>query len=198
MALVPIVIEQTARGERSYDIFSRLLKERVIFLTGEVETNMSSLIVAQLLFLEADNADKDIYLYIDSPGGSVSAGLAIYDTMRFIKPDVSTICTGMAASMGAMLLLSGAKDKRHALPNSEIMIHQVSGGTIGTVSDMERAFNQSKKVNEKLKQIILKHTGRSLEDIEEAMDRDTWMTADEAKEYGIVDSVITSRGELNG
>ena len=192
MSLVPYVIEQTSRGERSYDIYSRLLKERIIFLGEEVNDVTASLIVAQLLFLEAEDPGKDIHLYINSPGGSVSAGLAIYDTMNYVKCDVSTICLGMAASMGAFLLAGGAKGKRFALPNSEIMIHQPSGGARGQATEIKIVAEHILKTRHKLNQILSENTGQSLETIEIDTERDNFMSAQEAKEYGLVDEVITS------
>jgi len=192
-ALVPMVVEQSARGERSYDIFSRLLKERVIFLVGEVEDHMANLIVAQLLFLESENPDKDIHLYINSPGGSVTAGLAIYDTMQFIKCDVSTTCVGQAASMGALLLNAGAKGKRFALPNARIMIHQPLGGFQGQASDIEIHAREIIDIKRRLNVIMAKHSGKELAEIEKATDRDNFMTAQAAKDYGLVDKVMTSR-----
>ncbi|NLW41040.1 MAG: ATP-dependent Clp endopeptidase proteolytic subunit ClpP [Tissierellia bacterium] len=193
MPLVPIVVEQTNRGERSYDIYSRLLKERIIFLGGEINNATADLIVAQLLFLEAEDPDKDIQLYINSPGGSVSAGFAIYDTMQYIKPDVSTICIGMAASMGAFLLASGAKGKRFALPNAEIMIHQPLGGTQGQAEDIRIHAEWIIRTREKLNKILSERTGQPLEKITKDTDRDFFMTASDAKEYGIIDEVILSR-----
>ncbi len=193
MALVPMVIEQTNRGERSYDIYSRLLKDRIIFASGEVNDAMADLIVAQLLFLESEDPNKDIQLYINSPGGSVSAGLAIYDTMQYIKPDVSTICIGMAASMGAILLAAGAKGKRFALPNSDVMIHQPSGGTQGMASDIQITAEKILKTRKSLNKILAKATGQSLEKIEKDVDRDFWLDAEEAKVYGIIDKVIETR-----
>ena len=191
--LVPTVIEQTSRGERAYDIYSRLLKERVIFVTGEVEDNMANLIVAQLLFLEAENASKDIFLYINSPGGSVTAGLAIYDTMQFIKPDVQTICLGQACSMGSFLLAGGQKCKRFALPNSSIMIHQPLGGFRGQASDIQIHAREIQKTKDRLNNLLSFHTGKPLEQIQLDTDRDNFMTAQEAKEYGLIDEVITKR-----
>lgn len=191
--LVPMVIEQTARGERSFDIYSRLLKERVIFLVGQVEDHMANLIVAQMLFLESENPDKDINLYINSPGGSVTAGMSIYDTMQFIKPDVSTMCIGQAASMGAFLLAAGASGKRQALPNSRIMIHQPLGGFQGQASDIEIHAKEILKIKGSLNQLLAHHTGQPLERLEKDTDRDNFMGADDAKEYGIVDQVLTSR-----
>ncbi|KGF31451.1 Clp protease [Peptoniphilus lacrimalis DNF00528] len=193
MALVPMVVEQTNRGERSYDIYSRLLKDRIIFASGEVNDTMADLIVAQLLFLESEDPNKDIQLYINSPGGSVSAGLAIYDTMQYIKPDVSTICIGMAASMGAILLSSGAKGKRFALPNSDIMIHQPSGGTQGMATDIQITAEKILKTRKSLNEILAKNTGQKLEKIERDADRDFWLDANEAKEYGLIDKVIENR-----
>ncbi|MDR9497727.1 MAG: ATP-dependent Clp endopeptidase proteolytic subunit ClpP [Hydrogenovibrio sp.] len=192
-ALIPMVIEQTSRGERSFDIYSRLLKERVIFLVGQVEDQMANLIVAQLLFLESENPDKDIHLYINSPGGSVSAGMAIYDTMRFIKPDVSTMCIGQAASMGSFLLSAGAKDKRFSLPNSRIMIHQPLGGFQGQASDIEIHAKEIIQVKSRLNKALAEHTGQPLDVIERDTDRDNFMNAEEACEYGLVDKVITQR-----
>lgn len=191
--LVPTVIEQTSRGERAYDIYSRLLKERVIFVTGEVEDNMANLIVAQLLFLEAENSSKDIFLYINSPGGSVTAGLAIYDTMQFIKPDVQTICLGQACSMGSFLLAGGQKGKRFALPNSNIMIHQPLGGFRGQASDIQIHAREIQKTKDRLNSLLSFHTGKPLEQIQIDTDRDNFMNAQEAKEYGLIDEVITKR-----
>lgn len=193
MALVPMVVEQTNRGERSYDIYSRLLKDRIIFASGEVNDVMADLIVAQLLFLESEDPNKDIQLYINSPGGSVSAGFAIYDTMNYIKPDVSTICIGMAASMGAFLLASGAKGKRFALPNSDIMIHQPSGGAQGQASDIQINAEKILKIRQKLNEILAERTGQDLEKIERDTDRDYWLTSEEAKKYGLIDKVIEKR-----
>lgn len=190
MPLVPTVIEQTNRGERAFDIYSRLLKDRIIFITGEIETHMADLIVAQLLFLESEDPKKDIQLYINSPGGQVTAGLAIYDTMNYIKPDVSTICIGMAASMGAFLLSSGAKGKRYALPNAEVMIHQPSGGAQGMASDIEITAKQILKTRERLNRILAKNTGQTIKRVERDTDRDTWLDAEEAKAYGLIDEVI--------
>ncbi len=190
MSLVPIVVEQTSRGERSYDIYSRLLKDRIIFLGEQVNDHLSSLIIAQLLFLEAEDPDKDIFLYINSPGGVVTSGLAIYDTMQYIKPDVATICIGQAASMGSLLLAAGAKDKRSALPNSRIMIHQPMGGFQGQASDIEIHAREIIKVKKTLNGIYATHTGRKLSDIEKDMDRDYFMSGDEAVEYGLIDKVI--------
>ena len=192
-ALVPMVIEQTSRGERSYDIYSRLLKERVIFLVGQVEDHMANLIVAQMLFLESENPEKDIHLYINSPGGSVTAGMAIYDTMRFIKPNVSTMCIGQAASMGSFLLSAGEKGKRFALPNSRIMIHQPLGGFQGQASDFEIHAKEILGIKEKLNKAIAEHTGQTLKKVEKDTDRDNFMSANEAAEYGLIDKVLTSR-----
>ncbi|VFB16084.1 ATP-dependent Clp protease proteolytic subunit precursor [Urinicoccus massiliensis] len=194
LALVPMVVEQTNRGERSYDIYSRLLKERIIFLSGEVNDVMADLIVAQLLFLESEDPDKDIQIYINSPGGSVSAGFAIYDTMQYIKPDVSTICIGMAASMGAFLLAAGAKGKRYALPNADIMIHQPLGGAQGQASDIKIHAEKILKTRERLNRILSDRTGKSYEQIDLDTDRDFYMTADEAVDYGLIDKVVSSRG----
>ena len=191
--LVPTVIEQTARGERAYDIYSRLLKERVIFLVGQVEDHMANLIVAQMLFLESENPDKDIHLYINSPGGSVTAGMSIYDTMQFIKPDVSTMCIGQAASMGSFLLTAGAKGKRFCLPNSRIMIHQPLGGFQGQASDFEIHAKEMLGIKKKLNTILAEHTGQPFETIENDTDRDNFMGAQEAKEYGLIDEVLESR-----
>lgn len=193
LGLVPIVIEQSARGERAYDIYSRLLKERVIFLVGPVEDYMANLVVAQMLFLESENPDKDIYLYINSPGGAVNAGMAIYDTMQFIKPDVSTLCIGQACSFGAVLLAGGAKGKRRCLPNSRIMIHQPLGGFQGQASDIEIHTKEILKVRHRLNQILAKHTGQNLDRVEKDTDRDNFMGPEEACEYGLVDTVITER-----
>ena len=192
--LVPMVIEQTNRGERSFDIFSRLLKEHIIFLIGPVNDHVASLICAQLLFLESENPTKDISFYINSPGGVVTSGLAIYDTMQFIKPDVSTVCIGQAASMGSMLLAAGAPGKRYALPNSRIMVHQPSGGAQGQASDIEIQAREIIKLRRRLNEIYGKHTGQALEAIESAVERDKFMTADEAMDFGIVDKVIEKRG----
>ncbi|MBR5494778.1 MAG: ATP-dependent Clp endopeptidase proteolytic subunit ClpP [Psychrobacter sp.] len=192
-ALVPMVVEQSARGERSFDIFSRLLRERVIFLTGQVEDHMANLIVAQLLFLEAENPDKDIHLYINSPGGSVSAGLAIFDTMNFIKPEVSTICMGGAYSMGSFLLAAGQKGKRYALANSRVMIHQPSGGAQGQATDIEINAREILKTRARLNEILAERTGQPVEKIEKDVERDYWLDAKEAKEYGLVDEVLERR-----
>jgi ATP-dependent Clp protease protease subunit len=191
--MIPMVIEQSGRGERSYDIYSRLLKERVIFLVGEVNDQTANLVVAQLLFLESENPDKDISFYINSPGGSVSAGLAIYDTMQFIKPDVSTLCMGMAASMGSFLLMAGAQGKRFALPNSKIMIHQPSGGTQGQATDIEIHAREINRTGEQLNRIYSERTGQSMDKIALDMERDRYMSADEAKEYGLLDQVLAKR-----
>ena len=193
MALVPTVVEQTGRGERAYDIYSRLLKDRIIFLSDEVNDTTASLVVAQLLFLEAEDPDKDIHLYINSPGGSVTAGMAIYDTMQYIKPDVSTICIGLAASMGAFLLNAGAKGKRFALPNSEIMIHQPLGGAKGQATDIEIHDKGILKIRERLNQILSERTGQPIEKIQEDTERDNFMSAQEAKEYGLIDEVIEKK-----
>ncbi|MGQ4276289.1 ATP-dependent Clp endopeptidase proteolytic subunit ClpP [Pseudidiomarina sp. E22-M8] len=191
--LVPMVVEQTAKGERSYDIFSRLLKERVIFLCGQVEDQMANLIVAQLLFLESESPDKDIFLYINSPGGAVTAGMAIYDTMRFIKPDVSTVCMGQAASMGAFLLAGGAQGKRYCLPNSRVMIHQPLGGFQGQASDFEIHARQILDIKERMNRMLADNTGRDYEQIAKDTDRDYFMSAEEAVNYGVVDKVLTQR-----
>ena len=198
MNLVPMVVEQTARGERAYDIFSRLLKERVVFVVGPVEDNMANLIVAQLLFLESENPDKDIHLYINSPGGSVSSGLSIYDTMQFIKCDVSTICVGQAASMGAFLLGGGTKGKRYALPNSRIMVHQPSAGFHGQATDIDIHAREVLKLKAKLNEIMAFHTGQSVETIERDLERDNFMSANEAVSYGLIDTVLEHRNELPG
>jgi ATP-dependent Clp protease protease subunit len=190
---VPMVVEQSAKGERAYDIYSRLLKERVVFMVGPVEDYMANVIVAQLLFLESENPDKDIHLYINSPGGSVSAGLAIYDTMQFIKPDVSTLCIGQAASMGALLLTAGAKGKRFALPHSRVMIHQPLGGFSGQASDIDIHAQEILKVRDSLNQILKTHTGQSLKSIEKDTDRDNFMSAEESVKYGLIDEVLTKR-----
>lgn len=193
MALVPVVVEQTGRGERSYDIYSKLLKDRIIFLGDEVNDATAGLIVAQLLFLESEDPDKDIHLYINSPGGSITAGMAIYDTMQYIKPDVSTICIGMAASMGAFLLAAGAKGKRLALPNSEIMIHQPLGGAKGQATDIEIHAKWILKIKERLNKILSERTGQPIEKIQEDTERDNFMSAQEAKEYGLIDEVIEKK-----
>jgi ATP-dependent Clp protease protease subunit len=198
LGLVPMVVEQSGRGERAYDIYSRLLKERVIFLVGPVNDATANLVVAQMLFLESENPDKDIYFYINSPGGSVSAGLAIYDTMQFVKPDVSTLCIGQAASMGAFLLTAGAKGKRYCLPNSRVMIHQPLGGYQGQASDIEIHAKEILYLKARLNDMLAKHTGQSLEVIERDTDRDNFMSADESVNYGLVDKVLTSRNEASG
>lgn len=194
-ALVPMVVEQTAKGERSFDIYSRLLKENVIFLVGQVEDHMANLIVAQMLFLEAENPEKDIFLYINSPGGSVTAGMAIYDTMKFIKPDVSTVCIGQAASMGAFLLSGGTKGKRYCLPNSRVMIHQPLGGFQGQASDFEIHAKEILSIKEKLNRLMAEHTGQDYEKVAHDTDRDNFLSAMEAKEYGLVDQVLTNRSD---
>ncbi|MEE1676229.1 ATP-dependent Clp endopeptidase proteolytic subunit ClpP [Agarivorans aestuarii] len=192
-ALVPMVIEQTSKGERSYDIYSRLLKDRVIFLTGQVEDHMANLVVAQLLFLESESPEKDIFIYINSPGGSISAGMAIYDTMQFIKPNISTVCMGMAASMGAFLLAGGAKGKRYCLPNAKVMIHQPLGGYQGQASDIEIHANEIIKTKRRMNELLAEHTGQSFDTIAADTDRDNYMTAEQAKEYGIVDDIFGRR-----
>ena len=191
--LIPMVVEQSNRGERAYDIYSRLLKERIIFVTGPVEDYMASVIIAQLLFLEAENPKKEVSMYINSPGGVVSSGLAIYDTMQYIKPEVSTLCIGQAASMGSLLLAAGAPNKRFSLPNSRIMVHQPSGGFQGQASDIERHAQEILSLRSRLNDIYVKHTGQSLKSIEKALDRDTFMTAGDSKEFGIIDKVVDSR-----
>ena len=196
MALIPTVIEQTGKGERAYDIYSRLLKDRIVFLNDEVNDVTASLVVAQLLFLEAEDPDKDIFLYINSPGGSVTSGMAIYDTMNYIKPDVNTVCMGMAASMGAFLLSSGAKGKRFALPNSEIMIHQVLGGAQGQATDIEIHTKNILRTKERLNRILSENTGQDYETVVKDTERDNLMTAQEAKEYGLVDAVIQNKEEI--
>jgi len=193
LGLVPMVIEQTSRGERSFDIYSRLLKERVIFIVGAIEDHMANLVVAQLLFLESENPDKDVHLYINSPGGSVTAGLSIYDTMRFIKPDVSTMCIGQAASMGAFLLSGGTKGKRFILPNARTMIHQPSGGAQGQATDIEIQAKEILFLRERLNTLLSEHTGQSLEVVERDTERDRFMSSEQSVEYGLVDEVITSR-----
>ena len=193
LGLIPMVIEQSGRGERSFDIYSRLLKERVIFLVGEVNDQTANLVVAQLLFLESENPDKDISLYINSPGGSVTAGMSIYDTMQFIKPDVSTMCLGFAASMGAFLLAAGAKGKRYSLPNSKVMIHQVLGGARGQATDIEIHARDILRTKEQMNRILAERTGQDYENIQRDTERDYFMTADEAKDYGLVDQVIAKR-----
>ena len=195
-ALVPMVVEQTSKGERSYDIYSRLLKENVIFLVGQVEDHMANLIVAQMLFLEAENPEKDIFLYINSPGGSVTAGMAIYDTMNFIKPDVSTVCMGQAASMGAFLLSAGAKGKRFCLPNSRVMIHQPLGGFQGQASDFEIHAKEILSIKEKLNRLMAQHTGQDYDTVARDTDRDNFLSATEAKEYGLIDQVLTNRSDV--
>ncbi len=191
--LVPMVVEQTGRGERSYDIYSRLLKERIIFMVGQVEDHMANLIVAQLLFLEAEDPNKDIHLYINSPGGSVTAGMSIYDTMQFVKPDVSTMCLGQACSMGAFLLAAGAEGKRFALPNARVMIHQPLGGYQGQASDIEIHTKEMLKIKKQLNTLLAHHTGKTLKQIEKDTDRDNFMGADEAAKYGLIDKVVTKR-----
>ena len=193
MNLVPMVVEQTARGERSYDIFSRLLKERIIFMIGQVEDQMANLIVAQLLFLEAENSEKDISLYINSPGGVVTAGMSIYDTMQFIKPDISTICMGQAASMGSLILTAGAKGKRFSLPSSRIMIHQLSGGYQGQASDIDIHAKEALKLKERLNIVMAEHTGQDVKTIEKDTDRDNFFSAEEAVKYGLIDEVLSHR-----
>jgi ATP-dependent Clp protease protease subunit len=198
VGLVPMVIEQSSRGERAYDIYSRLLKERVIFMVGPVEDYMANLIVAQMLFLESENPDKDIHLYINSPGGSVSAGLAIYDTMQFIKPDISTLCIGMAASMGALLLAGGAAGKRYCLPHSRIMIHQPLGGVQGQAADIEIHAKEMLLVRDRLNDILVRHTGQPLERIRKDTDRDNFMSGEQATEYGLIDAMLSSRSQTAG
>jgi ATP-dependent Clp protease protease subunit len=193
LGMIPMVIEQSGRGERSYDIYSRLLRERVIFLVGPVNDQTANLVVAQLLFLESENPDKDIHLYINSPGGSVSAGLSIYDTMQFVKPDVSTMCMGIAASMGSFLLMAGAKGKRMALPNSRVMIHQPSGGAQGQATDIEIHARETIALKRRLEEIMSEHTGQPMEKVSKDMERDYFMTPQEAKDYGIIDNVIIHR-----
>lgn len=195
-ALVPMVIEQTPRGERSYDIYSRLLKENVIFMVGQVEDHMANLIVAQMLFLEAENPEKDIFLYINSPGGSVTAGMAIYDTMNFIKPDVSTVCIGQAASMGAFLLSAGAKGKRYCLPNARVMIHQPLGGFQGQASDFEIHAKEILSIKEKMNRLMAKHTGQDYEKVAKDTDRDNFLSAQDSVDYGLVDAVMTNRADV--
>lgn len=195
-ALVPMVVEQTARGERSYDIYSRLLKENVIFMVGQVEDHMANLIVAQMLFLEAENPEKDIFLYINSPGGSVTAGMAIYDTMNFIKPDVSTVCIGQAASMGAFLLSAGAKGKRYCLPNARVMIHQPLGGFQGQASDFEIHAKEILSIKEKMNRLMAQHTGQDYDKVAKDTDRDNFLSAQESVDYGLVDSVMANRAEV--
>ncbi len=193
--LVPMVVEQSSRGERAYDIYSRLLKERVVFLVGQVEDHMANLIVAQLLFLESENPDKDIHLYINSPGGSVTAGLSIYDTMQFIKPDVSTMCIGQAASMGAFLLAAGAEGKRYCLPNARTMIHQPSGGAQGQATDIHIQSQEILKIKQRLNNLLATHTGQPVDKVEQDTERDNFMSADESKEYGLVDEVLDKRAQ---
>jgi ATP-dependent Clp protease protease subunit len=195
LGLIPMVIEQSGRGERAYDIYSRLLKERVIFLVGPINDSIANVVVAQLLFLESENPDKDIHLYINSPGGSVSAGMAMYDTMQFIKPDVSTLCTGLAASMGAFLLCAGAKGKRFCLPNSRVMIHQPSGGFSGQASDIEIHAKEVLFLKRKLNEMMAQHTGQPIERIEQDTDRDNFMSAEDALKYGMIDRVLKSRSD---
>lgn len=197
-ALVPMVVEQTNRGERAYDIYSRLLKERIIFLTGPVGDEVASLICAQLLFLEAENPNKDISFYINSPGGVVTSGLSIYDTMQYIRPDVATLCVGQAASMGSLLLAGGAKGKRFALPNARIMVHQPSGGFQGQATDIEIHAQEILKIRQRLNEIYAGHTGQSVEQIGEALERDRFYTAEEAKDFGLIDEVVSSRADADG
>jgi len=198
MALIPMVVEQTNRGERSYDIYSRLLKERIIFMTGPVEDHMATLVCAQLLFLEAENPKKEIAIYINSPGGVVTAGMAIYDTMQFIKPAVSTLCVGQAASMGSLLLAAGHKDMRFATPNARIMVHQPSGGFQGQASDIERHARDIIKMKRRLNEVYVKHCGRTYEEVEQTLDRDHFMDAEESRQWGVIDRVLTSRAEMEG
>jgi ATP-dependent Clp protease protease subunit len=198
MALVPMVVEQTNRGERSYDIFSRLLKERIIFLTGPVEDTMASLVCAQLLFLEAENPKKEIALYINSPGGVVTAGMAIYDTMQFIRPPVTTLCVGQASSMGSLLLAAGAEGMRFATPNARIMLHQPSGGFQGTAIDIQRHAKDIIKIKRRLNDVYVKHTGRTYDEVEKTLDRDHFMDPVEAKEWGVIDKILTTRQEIEG
>jgi len=193
--LVPMVVEQSSRGERAYDIYSRLLKERVVFIVGGVEDNMANLVVAQLLYLESENPDKDIHLYINSPGGSISAGLAIYDTMHFIKPDISTMCVGQAASMGAVLLAGGSAGKRYCLPHSRVMIHQPWGGFQGQAADIDIHAKEILRARERINEILARHTGKPLDQVGKDTDRDYFLSAEESKEYGLIDKVLTSRGE---
>ena len=197
LGMVPMVVEQSARGERAYDIYSRLLKDRIVFLVGPVEDHMANLIVAQLLFLESENPDKDIHLYINSPGGSVTAGMSIYDTMQFIKPDVSTLCVGQAASMGAFLLAAGQSGKRLALPNSRMMLHQPSGGSRGVAADIEIQAQEILLMRERLNKLIASHTGQSVETVAKDTDRDFWMSPEEAQQYGLVDVVQQTRTQLS-
>ena len=198
MNLVPMVVEQTNRGERAYDIFSRLLKERIVFITGPIEDGMSTLVVAQLLFLEAENPKKEISMYINSPGGVVTSGMAIYDTMQFIRPPVATLCVGQAASMGSLLLTAGEKGQRFALPNARIMVHQPSGGFSGQASDIERHAEDIIKMKRRLNEVYVKHTKKNYETIEKTLDRDYFMTAEQAKEFGLIDKVIQNRDEAEG
>ena len=191
--LVPMVVEQSNKGERAYDIYSRLLKERIIFLTGQINDNVASLVTAQLLFLEAEDPKKEIYLYINSPGGLVTAGLGIYDTMQYVKPDISTLCIGQAASMGSFLLAAGTKGKRFSLPNSRVMVHQPSAGFQGQVTDIEIHANEVSSLKKRLNEIYSKHTGKSVDEVKSALERDNFMTAEEAVEYGLADKVVTSR-----
>lgn len=193
--LVPMVVEQSGRGERAYDIYSRLLKDRVVFLVGPIEENMANLVVAQMLFLESENPEKDISLYINSPGGAVTAGMAIYDTMQFVKPDVRTLCIGQASSMASLLLASGAAGKRHCLPHSTVMIHQVLGGFKGQGTDIQIHAKETQRISDMLSTILSKHTGRAMEEINRDTNRDNFMSPDDAKEYGIIDSVFVKRGE---
>ena len=194
--LIPMVVEQTSRGERSYDIYSRLLKERIIFLTGVVEDNVASLICAQLLFLESENPNKDISFYINSSGGTVTSGLAIYDTMQYIKPDITTVCIGQAASMGSLLLTAGSKNKRYALPHSRIMVHQPSGGVQGQASDIQIHANEILTIRKKLNEIYVLHTGQNIKKIEEYLDRDSFMGPDEAKDFGLIDKIVNKREDV--
>lgn len=196
MTLIPIVVEQTSRGERAYDIYSRLVKERIIFVTGPIEDNMASVVVAQLLFLESENPDKDIYMYINSPGGVVTAGLSIYDTMQYIKPDISTLCIGQAASMGSLLLAAGAQNKRYSLPHARIMTHQPSGGYQGQATDIEIHAKEILRVKKALNQIYEKHTGNTLKKIEGMMERDNFMDPEEAQKIGLIDKVISAREDI--
>ena len=194
--LIPMVVEQTSRGERSYDIYSRLLKERIIFLTGIIEDNVASLVCAQLLFLESENPNKDISFYINSSGGAVTSGLAIYDTMQYIKPDITTVCIGQAASMGSLLLAAGTKNKRYALPHSRIMVHQPSGGVQGQASDIQIHANEILTIRKKLNEIYVKHTGQDIKKIEEHLDRDSFMGPDEAKSFGLIDKILNKREDI--
>ena len=198
MTYVPMVVEQTSKGERAYDIYSRLLKERIVFVCGEFEDHMANLIIAQLLFLEAENPEKDVYMYINSPGGSISAGMAIYDTMQYIPNDVATVAMGLAASMGQFLLSAGAKGKRYALPHARIMMHQPSGGIGGTASDIKIQAEQMLHIKKQMARLIAEHTGQKVEQIEKDSDRDRWFTADEAKDYGFVDKVVRSASDVTG